>query len=78
MQLDHRIFARYPKSNARVFSNLLFNPFLTARKQKFCSTLKKRTDMISAMEEQEVGWPDLLAVVIFTEWILHITNELLI
>ena len=24
--------------------------------------------MISAMEEQVVGWPDLLAVVIWTEW----------
>ena len=30
--------------------------------------------MISAMEEQEVGWPDLLAVVIFTEWILRTTK----
>ena len=33
-------------------------------------TLKNKTDMTSAIEEQEVGWPDLLAVVIFTEWIL--------
>ena len=31
-------------------------------------TLKKRTDMSSAMELQEVGWPDLLAKVIRTEW----------
>ena len=28
--------------------------------------------MISAMEEQEVGWPELLAWVILTEWILSL------
>jgi hypothetical protein len=32
--------------------------------------LKKRTDMSSAMEEQEVGWPDLAFEVASTEWIL--------
>ena len=31
-------------------------------------TRKKRTDISSAMELQEVGWPDLLAEVICTEW----------
>ena len=32
--------------------------------------LKKRTDMTSAMEEQEVGWPDFAIDVDSTEWIL--------
>ena len=31
--------------------------------------------MISAMEEQEVGWPELLAVVILTECTLKIFSE---
>mgnify|MGYP001425748845 CR=1 FL=1 len=30
------------------------------------------TDMISAIEEQEVGWPELLAWVILMEWILSL------
>ena len=34
--------------------------------------LKKRTDMSSAIELQEVGWPDLLAWIILTQWTLNL------
>jgi hypothetical protein len=37
--------------------------------------LKKRTDMISAIEEQDVGWPDLALEVDSTEWILYEDNK---
>ena len=38
--------------------------------------LKKRTDMISAMDEHEVGCPDLALDVDSTEWILQNMDRL--
>jgi Uma2 family endonuclease len=38
--------------------------------------LKKRTDMISAMDAQDVGCPDLAFEVDSTEWILQSTDQL--